>query len=66
MADGELTMAATKYKCVYCGDGMSPMDGEWVSHRTDTAQCSHAPDGKHARQIVIYTNNNQKKERASS
>ena len=40
-------------KCCYCRDAISPIDGEWVGHGNASADCTHAPGGKHARQLVI-------------
>lgn len=52
-------MASTSIKCCYCRDAISPIDGEWFGHGNASYDCTHAPDHKHARQIVIGVTTNK-------
>jgi hypothetical protein len=44
---------ATPPKCCFCRDPIQPVDGRWVGIVSGQPDCRHAPDGAHARQVVI-------------
>ena len=47
-------MAAPYVKCCYCRESIHPSaDGRWVGIVSAEAACKYAPDGVHARQIVV-------------
>ena len=41
-------------RCCWCRDPIQPVGGKWVGLLTGKPACLHAPDKRHARQIVFY------------